>query len=250
MRTSSLDFLTAVKNWFDVLLPRLKKHLYHRGGPIIMVQLENEYGSFAPCDRNYMGALNTMVKEHLGPEVIVSTVDVPTRQHLKCGSPFTANLATISFGPYKDDPDDKFVELFEFQPDRPWVNTEYYTGWMDHWGYTHFYFTPKIFIRRLIDLLNFSPRISVNIYMFHGGTNFGFWSGAVGRPYTSQITSYDYNAPLTEAGDVSHFYVKLREALLKFKNVTGTDLPKNVSKKVYDPIQLFLVRYTFFYSRT
>ncbi|TGZ60592.1 hypothetical protein CRM22_008455 [Opisthorchis felineus] len=241
MRSSSAEFLAPVKRWFDVLLPRLKEHLYHKGGPVIMIQIENDYGSYAACDADYMGALNALVRQHLGPEVIVSTVDVGTKNHLKCGSPFKLNLATINFGPYKGEPDDRFLELFEFQPETPWVNSEYYTGWMDHWGYPHFQTEPKVFIDRLLDLLYYSPRISVNIYMFHGGTNFGFWNGAVDRPYSSQVSSYDYNAPLSEAGDITDFYIDLRQAILTFKNTSGMEVPRNTTKIAYDTIPMYLV---------
>ncbi|CAH8521231.1 unnamed protein product [Dicrocoelium dendriticum] len=241
MRSSSPVFLTAVEDWFNVLLPKLKKHLYHNGGPIIMVQVENEYGSYAACDRDYLAALNAMVTHHLGSESIISTVDVGTKQHLLCGSPFTGNLATVSFGPYKGDPDDKFVALYEFQPDAPWVNSEYYTGWMDHWGYFHYYTNPKVFTERLVQLLSYSPRVSVNIYMCHGGTTFGFWSGAVSNPYSSQISSYDYGAPITEAGDITDFYHQLRQALYELKNVSMPEAPANVSKVAYNSIDLTLV---------
>ncbi|OON20789.1 glycosyl hydrolase family 35, partial [Opisthorchis viverrini] len=160
------EFLAPVKRWFDVLLPRLKEHLYHKGGPVIMIQIENDYGSYAACDTDYIGALNALVREHLGPEVLVSTVDIGTKNHLKCGSPFKLNLATINFGPSGDTVGlfNRNLELHAFTDNCHYsisqVNSEYYTGWMDHWGYPHFQIEPKVFIDRLLDLLYYSPRIS------------------------------------------------------------------------------------------
>ncbi|THD21220.1 Beta-galactosidase [Fasciola hepatica] len=241
MRTSDINFMNAVTKWFNVLLPKLKPHLYANGGPIIIIQIENDYGDYRACDRNYMASLNSLVRQHLGQDVIVSTVDVGTKSALRCGSPFSVNLATISFGPYDGDPDDKFASLFNFQPDAPWVNSEYYTGWMDHWGFSHFYVSQRHFIDGLLKLISYSPRVNVNIYMFHGGTNFGFWNGAIDRPYSTQATSYDYNAPVSEAGDTTEFYQQLQRAIYKRKNLSIPEVPQNITKRVYETIQLRLV---------
>ncbi|KAA0184652.1 Beta-galactosidase [Fasciolopsis buskii] len=241
MRTSDTNFMNAVAKWFGLLLPRLRPHLYENGGPIIMIQIENDYGDYPACDRSYMASLNSLIQKHLGQNVIVTTVDVGIKSALRCGSPFSINLATISFGPYDGDPDDKFTSLSEFQPDAPWVNSEYYTGWMDHWGFPHFYVSQKHFIDGLMKLMAYSPRVSVNIYMFHGGTNFGFWNGAIDRPYSAQSTSYDHNAPVSEAGDTTEFYRKLQQALHQRKNISVPEAPQNVTKRVYETIKLRLV---------
>ncbi|CAL8069024.1 unnamed protein product [Calicophoron daubneyi] len=238
MRTSDKAFLVAVYKWFDVLLPKLKLHLYESGGPVIMIQIENGYGSFRACDRNYIGALNSMVRKKLGQNIIISTVDVNSRQALKCGSPLASNLATVSFGKFSGDADEKFTKLFEFQPNAPWFNSEYYTGWVDHWGLQRVKSSPEQVMLGLVKLITYSPRISVNIYMFHGGTTFGLWSAASSRPFITQSTSYDFNAPISEAGDTTPLYFMIRDAMARIKNISLPRVPENIPKTAYPEVRV------------
>nr|CAH8838119.1 unnamed protein product [Trichobilharzia regenti] len=248
MRTSDKDFIYEVTKWYNVLLPKLKRHLYSMGGPIIMIQLENNYGEYKACDVNYLATLNIIVRKHLSNTVIITTNDLGTIRHLTCGSPFKELLATINFGPYQGDPDDQFSDLLKFQPEGPWIASEFHTGWMDYWGYVHYYVSPKQYTSKLMALLKYSPRINVNIHMFHGGTNFGLWNGAVRNPFATHITSYDYGAPLSEAGDTTYFYQLLRSAISKFRNISLPEPPKNSTKIIYNNVEMKLVSHILEYS--
>ncbi|KAF7232764.1 hypothetical protein EG68_09202 [Paragonimus skrjabini miyazakii] len=208
LRSSSPDYFLKVVDWFDVLLPMLRKYLYTEGGPVIMVQLENEYGSAGICDHDYMSMLYDLARYHLGPDVILFTTDGASEQLLRCGSKDERYLATIDFGPTAFPPNVSFYPVEHFRPNQPLVNSEFYVGWFDHWGDKHTRTSDSEIISTLTKLMAYSSRVNVNMYMFHGGTTFGFWNGITGgEPVT---TSYDFDAPISEAGDITEKYKTLR----------------------------------------
>uniref|UniRef100_A0A8C6ZT20 Beta-galactosidase n=1 Tax=Nothoprocta perdicaria TaxID=30464 RepID=A0A8C6ZT20_NOTPE len=199
LRTTYKGFTEAVDAYFDHLMPIVVPLQYKKGGPIIAVQVENEYGSYAK-DPNYM----TYVKMALLSRGIVEMLMT------------SDNKNGLSFG---------FVEggmcLWESKRDQPKMVMEYWTGWFDNWGGPHYVFDADEMVNTVASILKLGA--SINLYMFHGGTNFGFMSGALeSDEYKSDVTSYDYDAVLTEAGDYTSKFFKLRQL---FSMIIGQPLP-------------------------
>lgn len=236
LRTSDPTYLTYVNRWMSVLLPTVKQYLYENNGPIITVQVENEYGSYYACDRGYMMNLYQLFREHLGDNVILFTTDGDSDGFLKCGTLTPYMYATVDFG-ITSDPAASFKAQRDYEPKGPLVNSEYYTGWLDHWGQPH-QTRNSVEVATTLDLI-LKLNASVNMYMFEGGTNFAFWNGAnAGDTYQPQPTSYDYNAPLTEAGDPWEKYVLISNVITtyspdKVQPYTPLIKPKGAYGKVY-----------------
>ncbi|XP_032336177.1 beta-galactosidase-1-like protein isoform X4 [Camelus ferus] len=210
LRTSDPDFLAAVDSWFKVLLPKIYPWLYHNGGNIISIQVENEYGSYRACDMNYMRHLAGLFRALLGDKILLFTTDGP--EGLKCGS-LQGLYTTVDFGP-ADNMTKTFALLRKYEPHGPLVNSEYYTGWLDYWGQNHSTRSIPAVTKGLENMLKLGA--SVNMYMFHGGTNFGYWNGAdeKGR-FLPITTSYDYDAPISESGDPTPKLFAIRNVISK-----------------------------------
>ncbi|KAK2108438.1 Beta-galactosidase-1-like protein [Saguinus oedipus] len=205
-----LDFLAAVDSWFKVLLPKIYPWLYHNGGNIISIQVENEYGSYRACDSSYMRHLAGLFRALLGEKILLFTTDGP--EGLQCGS-LQGLYTTVDFGP-ADNMTKIFTLLRKYEPHGPLVISEYYTGWLDYWGQNHSTWSVSAVTKGLENMLELGA--SVNMYMFHGGTNFGYWNGAdkKGR-FLPITTSYDYDAPISEAGDPTPKLFALRNVISK-----------------------------------
>uniref|UniRef100_A0A8D3BM29 Beta-galactosidase n=1 Tax=Scophthalmus maximus TaxID=52904 RepID=A0A8D3BM29_SCOMX len=194
----------AVDRWMGKLLSTVKPFLYQNGGPIISVQVENEYGSYYACDHDYIRHLTKLFRSYLGNEVVLFTTDGPGISYIKCGS-IQDVYATVDFGPGRHT-----QILMGFASYLSQVNSEFYTGWLDHWGSPHSVISSTRVAKSLNEVL--ATGANVNMYMFIGGTTFGYWNGA-NIPYAPQPTSYDFNAPLTEAGDLTEKYFAIREVI-------------------------------------
>uniref|UniRef100_A0A8C2XN58 Beta-galactosidase n=1 Tax=Cyclopterus lumpus TaxID=8103 RepID=A0A8C2XN58_CYCLU len=222
----------AVDEWMGKLLPMMKPFLYQNGGPIITVQVENEYGSYFACDYNYMRHLTKLFRSHLGEEVVLFTTDGAGLSFLKCGS-IQGLYATVDFGPGSN-----VTAAFDAQrhaePRGPLVNSEFYTGWLDHWGSAHSVVSSAIVAKTLNEML--AVGANVNLYMFIGGTNFGYWNGA-NDPYGAQPTSYDYDAPLTEAGDLTEKYFAIQEVIKMVRTrIPAGPIPPTTPKYAYGTV--------------
>uniref|UniRef100_A0A6Q2WW99 Beta-galactosidase n=1 Tax=Esox lucius TaxID=8010 RepID=A0A6Q2WW99_ESOLU len=220
LRSSDPDYIAAVDKWMGKLLPMMKPFLYQSGGPIITVQVENEYGSYFACDRDYLRHLTKLFRSHLGNDVVLFTTDGAGVRYLKCGA-LQGLYATVDFGP-GGNVSVAFDAQRHAEPHGPLVNSEFYTGWLDHWGEHHSTVSTAIVAKSLNEIL--AVGASVNLYMFIGGTNFGYWNGEWNGFF--QPTSYDYDAPLTEAGDLTDKYFAIREVI---KLVTETSVLHTVS---------------------
>ena len=235
--TDNQQFLNYVESWMSVLLPKLKPLLYSNGGPIISVQVENEYGYYFACDHNYLRFLEAVFRQYLGYDVILFTVDGDSESSLKCGN-IPSLYATVDFGSTTD-PEEAFAVMRKFSPRGPLVNTEYYPGWLDRWSVPH-QTSPAEAVAKTLDKM-LSMNASVNFYMYEGGTNFGFMNGA---GYSSSngllpsITSYDYDAPLTEAGDTTTKFHILRETIAKHEKIPEIPIPPNTTKFAYGKVQM------------
>ena len=194
LRCSNKPYLERVDAWFDELLPRIAKYQSTNGGPVIAMQVENEYGSYGN-DLEYLKYLRDgMVRR--GIDVLLFTSDGPTDRMLQCGT-IPDVLKTVNFGSRADE---AFEKLDEYQQGLPHMCMEFWNGWFDHWGEEHHTRPPDDAAATLDEIL--SRGASVNFYMFHGGTNFGFMNGANYQDtYQPTITSYDYDSALDEAGN-------------------------------------------------
>ena len=120
----------------------------------------------------------------------------------------------------------------------PLVNSEFYPGWLDHWGGKHSQLGSEIITKSLRNILDLGANI--NLYMVHGGTSFGFNAGANSAPFAPQPTSYDYDAPISEAGDLTDKYVMIRDVLKNYTNIPTMSV-KNGTKANYGEVQLKLI---------
>ncbi|XP_052864913.1 beta-galactosidase-like [Anopheles cruzii] len=235
LRTYDADYLREVLNWYSQLMPRITPHLYGNGGPVIMVSIENEYGSFSACDKKYMEFLKNITVHFVQDKAVLFTNDGP--ELLSCGS-IPGILPTLDFGA-TDDPNVFWKQLRKFMPKGPLVNAEYYPGWLTHWMEPMSRVDSGPVIHTLRLMLN--QKANVNFYMFFGGTNFGFTAGAndVGPgKYSADITSYDYDAPLDEAGDPTDKYFEIRKVLIEYFGDPGVQPPEKLPKMSLDTVWL------------
>ncbi|KAJ8415686.1 hypothetical protein AAFF_G00402430 [Aldrovandia affinis] len=233
LRTSDADYLAAVDKWMGKLLPMIKPFLYQNGGPIISVQVENEYGSYFACDYNYLRHLALLFRSQLGQAVVLFTTDGAGAGYLRCGA-LQGLYATVDFGP-GGNVSASFAAQRSAEPHGPLVNSEFYTGWLDHWGEHHSVVSSAIVAKSLNEMLVMGA--NVNMYMFIGGTNFGYWNGA-NSPYAPQPTSYDYDAPLSEAGDLTDKYFAIRDVVKMYNKIPEGPTPPSTPKYAYGEVKM------------
>ncbi|MET0781861.1 MAG: beta-galactosidase family protein [Microbacterium sp.] len=215
LRSSEPGYLAAVTGFlrrvYDIVAPRQVSH----GGPVILVQIENEYGAYG-ADKVYLEELVRLTRE-AGVVVPLVTVDQPFPQMLRDGSLPGVHL-TGSFGSRAAE---RLATLREHQPTGPLMAMEFWDGWFDWWGGHHHTTDPQVAAAELETLL--AAGASVNFYMFHGGTNFGLTNGANHRGrYAPITTSYDYDAPLDEAGNPTAKYYAFRDVIGRHALVPDT----------------------------
>ena len=243
LRTKDKNFMDRVTVWYGRLFKELNKYLFKNGGPIIMVQVENEYGSYGlqtgHCDKEYLAMLRDLVLKNVGPDVLLFSTDGAGSDMVMCGK--VPNVyATVDFGCGANG-EQAFSTQRLFEPSGPLVNSEYYPGWLDHWQSHHAKVGTDCVVTTLDTMLSMGA--SVNIYMFHGGTSFGFTAGSNNPPFAATPTSYDYDAPLTEAGDLTHKFWAIRGTVGKYLPLP--DIPQdlvNVTEKgAYGKVEMKFV---------
>ncbi|MEU7786494.1 beta-galactosidase family protein [Amycolatopsis sp. NPDC049159] len=211
-------YLAAVREYLTRVYEVVVPHQVDRGGPVLLVQVENEYGAFGD-DKRYLKAL----AEHTlasGITVPLTTVDQPTPEMLEAGS-LDGVHRTASFG---SGAVERLAILRAHQPTGPLMCSEFWNGWFDNWG-AHHHTTSAADSAAELDAL-LAAGASVNLYMFHGGTNFGFTNGANDKGvYQPIVTSYDYDAPLDEAGDPTPKYHAFRDVIARYHKVPDTVPP-------------------------
>ena len=209
LRSDDPKYMAAVGTWFDRLGKEISPLLLRNGGPIIAVQVENEYGSFGD-DHAYMEQMNSALLHSGMNASVLYTADPPV--DLPHGA--LAELpAVINFG--SGDAKKSFAKLTELRPDGVPMCGEYWAGWFDHWGDKHHATDGTLEASELEWML--SQGDSVSIYMFEGGTSFGWMNGANsdGSNFQPDTTSYDYDAPLNERGEPQKKYVMFRDAIAR-----------------------------------
>ncbi|XP_046827579.1 beta-galactosidase [Vespa crabro] len=236
LRTNDIRYLNYVEQYLNVVLNKVKPYLRGNGGPIIMVQVENEYGSYGACDSVYMKTLRNIFQKIVGNKAVLYTTDGINDRMIRCGS-VSGVYTTIDFGTGSN-VNDSFELMRQFQPRGPLINSEFYPGWLTHWEEPFQRVSANAVQQKLDEMLALGA--SVNIYMFYGGTNFGFTSGANGdsKSFNPQLTSYDYDAPLTEAGDPTEKYFLIRDVISKYLPLPNISLPTVSPKGDYGPILL------------
>ncbi|XP_035121052.1 beta-galactosidase-1-like protein 2 isoform X1 [Callithrix jacchus] len=229
LRTTYKGFTEAVDLYFDHLMSRVVPLQYKRGGPIIAVQVENEYGSYNK-DPAYMPYVKKALEDRGIVELLLTS---DNKDGLSKGIVHGV-LATINL---QSTHELQLLTtfLFNVQGTQPKMVMEYWTGWFDSWGGPHNILDSSEVLKTVSAIVDAGS--SINLYMFHGGTNFGFMNGAMHfHDYKSDVTSYDYDAVLTEAGDYTAKYMKLRDF---FGSISGIPLPPPpdlIPKMSHEPI--------------
>lgn len=229
-RCSYEPYLEAVKNYYEQLIPKLAKHQTDNGGNIILVQIENEYGYYGD-DKNYLKFLHDTMR-NLGITVPFVTSDGPWSEHIFKSGMTDDALPTGNFGSAASW---QFGEMKKFiGEDKPLMCMEFWNGWFDAWGEEHHTTSPEKASAELDELLKLG---SVNLYMFEGGTNFGFTSGRNGGARTGDVTSYEYDAPLTEDGQITEKYQMFREVISKYAPIRKVPLTTNIKHVSFGKIK-------------
>lgn len=224
-------YLSKVDAYYDALIPVLLPLLSTRGGPVLAVQVENEYGSYGN-DKAYLDYLRQGLIRR-GVDVLLFTSDGPEDGMLQGGA-LPGTLATVNFG---SRPEEAFRTFRQYRPEDPLVCMEYWNGWFDHWLTPHH-------TREAGDTAEVLDRMlalgaSVNFYMFHGGTNFGFYNGAnYDARYEATVTSYDYDAPLSESGAYTPKYHAVKQVLEKHFGPAPVAMPAPSATYAYGEVEL------------
>ena len=238
VRMYNEPYIKAIAKWFSVLLPMIKPFLYTNGGPIITVQVENEYGAYGPwvCDKDYLQFLLDQYRKYLGEDTVYFTLDNNNPKRLECGN-LPGLLKALDFGPDKI-PHFQLEMLRKYQAHGPFVNGEFWAGWFDVWGGGHAHVGADKVAGRLDEMLQLNG--SVNFYMFEGGTNFGYSNGAMSQhpgKYNVRVTSYDYNSALSEAGDPTDKYYAIRTVMSKYVKLPSGPVPVPSPKWKSSPLK-------------
>lgn len=209
-------FMERVKLFERKVGEQLASLTIQNGGPIIMVQVENEYGSYGE-NKAYVSAIRDIVRQ--------SGFDKVTLFQCDWASNFEKNglddlVWTMNFGTGADI-DQQFRRLGELRPNAPQMCSEFWSGWFDKWGARHETRPAKAMVEGIDEML--SKGISFSLYMAHGGTSFGHWAGANSPGFAPDVTSYDYDAPVNEYGQATPKYWELRRTMEKYND--GGKLP-------------------------
>lgn len=216
LRRMNQPYLEAVREYFNILLPKLAPYQKTHDGPIIMIQVENEYGSYGN-DHEYLRFLKSLYRDN-GIDVEYFTSDGPYGV-CPAGGSLEGALLTVNFGTRSEE---AFRSVRNLRPDEPDFCMEFWDGWFDHWRAKHQLRPAEegggdSFSHEYEKIV--SRGANVNLYMFHGGTNFGFTAGANGNflsDYAPVTTSYDYDAPLSECGDPTDKFRECQRILKKY----------------------------------
>ena len=233
VRCSYKPYLEHVKSYYEELIPKLVPYQIDHGGKIILMQIENEYGYYGD-DKEYLNFLADLMRK-LGITVPFVTSDGPWSKSCFCAGQVENALPTGNFGSACEW---QFGQMKKMMPkNKPLMCMEFWAGWFDAWGNKK-----KKSSKLKINEIDFDYVLknghNINIYMFHGGTNFGFMNGSncYGK-LTPDTTSYDYDAPLTEDGKITKKYEAFRKIIKKYKEVPDVQFSTKISQKAYGKIQ-------------
>jgi beta-galactosidase len=203
-----------------------------KGGPIIMVQVENEYGSYGE-DKPYIAAVRDIIRKSGFDKVQLFQCD--------WSSNFTKNglddlIWTMNFGTGANI-DNEFRKLGQLRPESPKMCSEFWSGWFDKWGGRHETRGAKDMVDGMREMLQ--KGISFSLYMTHGGTNWGHWAGANSPGFAPDVTSYDYDAPINEAGQTTPKFWELREMMADFMDgKKQASVPKEIATTSFAKVEV------------
>ncbi|MBQ3018366.1 MAG: beta-galactosidase [Clostridia bacterium] len=231
IRCQNKTYMERFEKYLSKMFDEIRPHLITNGGNIIMLQCENEYGYYGD-DKEYLKKLYEIYRKY-GIDVPLFTSDGTGEEDLRDGT-IEGCLPTLNFGSRVEENFRAHDKLF---PDSPKMCMEMWNGWFDAWGDDHHHTTSAEDYAGVVD--NMLTRGSLNMYMLIGGTNFGFTSGANHYDkFAPDVTSYDYDAPLTECGDITPKYMALREVIKKHTGKEPPAIPENRKKKAYGKVML------------
>ena len=227
LRSRDPKLMAATDVWFTELGKQIKPLLLQNGGPILATQVENEYGSFGD-DHEYVERIHRMLEAHGLAAPILYTADGPT---LVPKGSLPELPAVINFG--TGDAKGAFADFATIRPHGPRMSGEYWAGWFDHWGEKHQTRSGQTEADELRWML--AQGYSVSLYMADGGTSFGWMNGANsnGKNFEPDTTSYDYDAPVSENGDLKPKYAMFRDAIAQATGVQPPAPPAPVHRAAY-----------------
>ena len=219
-------FMERVKTFEQKVGEQLAPLTIQHGGPIIMVQVENEYGSYGE-DKPYISEIRDCLRSIYGSTTTLFQCD--------WSSNFTKNglddlVWTMNFGTGANI-DQQFKKLSQLRPMAPKMCSEFWSGWFDKWGARHETRPADKMVQGIDEML--AKGISFSLYMTHGGTSFGHWAGANSPGFAPDVTSYDYDAPINEYGQATAKYHLLRQTLQKYDE-RGLPMPAGKTAKLPD----------------
>lgn len=230
LRSSYEPYLNHVRDYYKELFKILTPLQITKGGPILMFQIENEYGAYGE-DEAYLESLKQMMLDN-GVEVPFITSDGPWSDYLSCGK-VEGVLQSANFGSKAKE---QFAVLKKHVGEKPMMCMEFWVGWFDSWGDIHHTEDPVKHAEDLNDILELG---SVNIYMVEGGTNFGFMNGAnYYDALTPDVTSYDYDALLTEDGRITPKYEAFKEVISRFREIPEVEFTTEIKRMAYGRLEV------------
>ena len=221
LREEDPYFMERVKIFEEKVGEQLSSLTIQNGGPIIMVQVENEYGSYGE-NKPYVSKIRDIVRSSGFDKVSLFQCD--------WSSNFEKNglddlIWTMNFGTGANI-DDQFKRLKQLRPNTPLMCSEFWSGWFDKWGGKHETRSAKDMVEGIRQMLD--RNISFSLYMTHGGTSFGHWAGANSPGFSPDVTSYDYDAPINEYGQTTPKYFELQSLLAKYSKKKLPKVPKSI----------------------
>ena len=222
-------FMERVKIFEQKVGEQLAGLTIQNGGPIIMVQVENEYGSYGE-DKPYVSEIRDCLRGIYGKELALFQCDWSSNFEKNGLDDLTW---TMNFGTGANI-NDQFRRLGELRPNAPKMCSEFWSGWFDKWGARHETRPAKDMVDGMDEML--SKGISFSLYMTHGGTSFGHWAGANSPGFAPDVTSYDYDAPINEYGHATPKFWELRKMMEKYNDGKALPaVPKDVAPIITVP---------------
>jgi len=237
IRSSDPRFMAPATRWIKRLGQELAPLQIGNGGPIVLVQVENEYGSFGD-DHEYMEANKRALIDAGFTKAQLYTADGPNV--IAKGSLPELPVGINFDGNHPNEAQKAFATLKQARPDGPMFNSEFWAGWFDHWGGEHAHTSTATQVANLDWMLR--QGYSVSIYMFHGGTSFGWMNGANSsdrkKEYEPDVTSYDYDSALDESGRPTPKFFAFRDAIARDTGVTPPPVPEVAPPIAIAPFKL------------
>jgi len=228
LREQDPYFMERVKIFEKKVGEQLAPLTIQNGGPIIMVQVENEYGSYGE-NKPYISEIRDCLRGIYGDKLALFQCD--------WSSNFEKNglddlVWTMNFGTGANI-DHEFARLKELRPNAPLMCSEFWSGWFDKWGANHETRPAKDMVEGMDEML--SKGISFSLYMTHGGTSFGHWAGANSPGFAPDVTSYDYDAPINEYGGTTEKFFQLRKMMQKYSDKPLPAIPARPANMINIP---------------